>query len=378
MRRIKILHFISNGARSHYFRAIADETDKARFDVTVGSLSAAGLLHDEMRERGFGTFALDAARRADFPRATLELTARLRRERFDIVQVHLFEASLVGLTAAFATRVPLTIFTGHHSVELLTYEHKPHLLLADQLCTRLLADYIMSPSDETKALFVEREGVRADKIAVIGYPLDVSLWSPSEDARRRVRQELGVPERAPVFGACARLFRLKNFDEMIGAFARYASVEKEGLLVIVGDGPDRAHLERLAQRLGVGERVRFAGHRKDIADVFSAIDVFVHASRVESCCQVLIEAGLVGKPILSTPVPPTSVLVTPGENGWIVPVGDEPAMADAMQMAFARRSEWPAMGAEVQRRARGYSSKTIVPRMEQQSLEWLAARGVRA
>jgi len=238
-----------------------------------------------------------------------------------------------------------------------------------------LCDFVLSPSDETKRIFVDKEGVDPDRVAVIGYPLDLDAWAPPASARDRVREELSLPQDGPVFGACGRLFELKNFPDMLRSFALFAQRKSEGHLVIVGDGPDRAKIEGLSRDLSIESRVRFAGRRSDVADVFAAIDVFVHASRVESCCQVLIEAGLVGKPILSTPVPPIRKLVVDRVSGWIVPVGDCSAMAEAMVDAVERSREWPAMGAQVKRRANEYGSATIVPKMEAQYLCWLAKVG---
>src|SRR5207248_3024805 len=138
----------------------------------------AGPLQEQMRACRLRSFALNCASRAHYPRAIIQLAAWLRRERVDIVQTHLFEASLVGLAAARLAGTPLAILTGHHSHEIPL--HRRRLLLGvDRLASRWLAHYIMAPSVDMKEIFIRDEGVPAEKIVVLPYGFDLARWRPS-------------------------------------------------------------------------------------------------------------------------------------------------------------------------------------------------------
>lgn len=114
-----------------------------------------------------------------------------------------------------------------------------------------------------------------------------------------VRAELGVPEGAPVVGAVGRLVEQKRFDRLLHALATTGS---DVHLLVAGDGPLRAELERTAAELRLSDRVRFAGHREDVGDLLAAVDVLAVTSDAEGLANVMLEAMTAGVPVVSTPV----------------------------------------------------------------------------
>src|SRR5438067_4067775 len=133
--RIRVLHFVSDSYSTEYFRLIARHTDRSRFEMQVASLRASGGLQRGLEEIGIPTFALAAERRVQYPSAVSQLAWWLRRNRIDVLHAHLFEASIVGLLAATAVRVPLGVFTGHHSHEV-PLHHRRALLEVDRFVAR--------------------------------------------------------------------------------------------------------------------------------------------------------------------------------------------------------------------------------------------------
>ena len=130
-------------------------------------------------------------------------------------------------------------------------------------------------------------------------------------------------------GGVGRLAKSKGFDVLLRAFA--AAALPSAKLAIVGDGRERARLEKLAASLGLGaDRVRFAGFRNDVKDCYQAFDLFVSPSRSEPLGRVLFEALDAGTPVLATATQgPSEVL--PRFPGRLVPIGDVPAMAAALR-----------------------------------------------
>jgi glycosyltransferase involved in cell wall biosynthesis len=101
------------------------------------------------------------------------------------------------------------------------------------------------------------------------------------------------------------------------------------VLVLVGDGPDRHTLERLAASLAPG-RVVFAGHQSDPLPWLAAADIFAFSSHVEGLPGVLIEALASGLPCIATNIPGNSELVLHRKTGLLVPVRDPAAFSDAI------------------------------------------------
>ena len=369
MRRLRLLHLISNAGSSPYLNAWWDFGDRERFEFCFGSLTATGVMQRDLDQRGASTFALGRAGRAGLLLAAADLARRFRREPVDILQTHLLEAALAGALAARLAGTPLVVFTGHHSHEV-SLGGGRRFRLADTLASRGLSHRIIAHSQDMKRIFMEYEGVPAERISVIPYPFDFRPWRFDPEGRARVRQELGLGD-APVFGAVGRLFWVKDYPTMLDAFAEVAAVDPQVLLVIVGDGALRSDLEGHIARLGLGRRVRLAGQRSDMPAVMSAFDVFVHSSRAESFCQALVEAAAMRRPLVSTPVGIAPEIIREGENGTLVPVGDVGALTRGLRQLLARRGDWPRMGEAAWREVQPFAAELIIPRYEAQHLAWL-------
>src|SRR5262249_23871951 len=148
--------------------------------------------------------------------ALWKLLRHFRRERVQIVQTHLFDESLIGLTAARLAGVPVTIFTGHHSHE--TPLHKRKLLtFVDGLSGRLLAKHTIAPSEQMKSIFVSELKVPADKVKVIHHGFDLDDWRRKGLEPTPFAEELDLQGKV-VFGAVGRLFWVKDFANMIRGF----------------------------------------------------------------------------------------------------------------------------------------------------------------
>src|SRR4051812_34898216 len=117
-RRVRVLHLISDAGPHPYFGLIGAHTDRRRFDVGVASVGPAGALQADVGRFGLPASTPNATGRRAYPRALLTLAGRLRRDRVDVLQTHLLDASVVGLLAARLARTPVSILTAHHSHEI--------------------------------------------------------------------------------------------------------------------------------------------------------------------------------------------------------------------------------------------------------------------
>ena len=150
---------------------------------------------------------------------------------------------------------------------------------------------------------------------------------PSLPSRDEARAALGI--RGPALGTAGRLTAQKALGDALAALARVPGVE----LLVLGDGPERASLERRAAELGLDGRVRFlgAGTREDVIGLFRGVDAALLTSAWENLPHTLLEALAVGTPVIATAVGGVPEVVHDGENGLLVPAGDVDAIAGAIE-----------------------------------------------
>ena len=176
-------------------------------------------------------------------------------------------------------------------------------------------------------LFMRRYGVPAAKIRTIPNGVPAARFPPIDAGRRAAaRARLGIPPEGPVVVYLGWLATDKFPPETIAACAAV----KGARLVVAGDGPDRAALERAAQEAAPG-RVHFLGVVRDPAHVLAAADVLLLPTRSEGMPAVVIEAGLSGLPVVATDVGAVREVVVDGETGLVVPAGDTAAMSSALR-----------------------------------------------
>jgi glycosyltransferase involved in cell wall biosynthesis len=124
-------------------------------------------------------------------------------------------------------------------------------------------------------------------------------------------------------------------------------------VVIVGDGPRRAFLERETRRLGIAERVRFVGALDDVRIALAVMDVFIFASRwPEGFGLTLVEAMAAGKPVVAMRMGAIPDIIQHGVSGWLVPPEDPAAIADAAARLLQDRTSAGQMGRQAQQRVR--------------------------
>jgi len=148
----------------------------------------------------------------------------------------------------------------------------------------------------------------------------------------------------PILGSLGRLHTNKGYDVLLKALATPALVAKPWRLVLGGDGPERASLEREAQSLGLADRVQWAGWISDRHAFFNGLDLFVLPSREEPFGIVLIEAMAEALPVIATDTDGPSYIVRDGETGLVVPRENSQALAQAIIIALERPSDMAAKG----------------------------------
>jgi len=192
------------------------------------------------------------------------------------------------------------------------------------------ADLVVCQSEFMKHDLEASLAVRPADVTVVPNPVDVD-----QVLARAVERCVLDGRPGPHLVAVGRLARQKGVDVLLAAFAQLRKEVPSAQLWILGDGEDRATLERLADDLEVAGAVHFEGV---VANPFAFVarsDVFVSAARYEGVSNAILEALVCGTPVVATACPSgINEVVEEGVNGWLVPPEDSTALAAALQRAI--------------------------------------------
>lgn len=342
--------------------------DSARFEVTL-----CGLKHPEPATEWLAAQGVPVRHlgRSRFdPRILFDLVALARRTRARILHVHGYAAADFGRLAARAAGAKLVLHEHFADPRMPAYQG-----VADRLL-RGLTDAAIAVSHSTRDFLVNERRVPAERVRVIwnGAPLEEFAAVPRERALA-VRRGLSLPDDALVVGTVGRLSAQKGHRFLLDAAATLLPRRPEVRVMIAGDGDLLEDLRRQAARLGLSDRVVFAGHRTDVADVLGALDVFCISSLYEGTPLALFEAMAAGKPVVSTSVDGCREVLEDGVSGLLVPPGDPAALAAALDRAAADPALRAALGRRALEASRRYDVRACVDAMQALYDELLAGGG---
>jgi 1,2-diacylglycerol 3-alpha-glucosyltransferase len=194
-------------------------------------------------------------------------------------------------------------------------------------CRQLQA--VIAPTEKVRKM-LESYGVCSDnnskpdscKVYVVPTGIDPTPFD-DRSGREEFRAKYGISADTVLMVAVGRLGKEKNYEEVLDYLSRID--ESRVRLLLVGDGPDRASLERQAEELKLGDRIIFAGMipHSEIASCYTAADLFVCASSSETQGLTYLEAQAASLPILCRRDDCLNDVVVDGENGWQYDTFDE-------------------------------------------------------
>jgi glycosyltransferase involved in cell wall biosynthesis len=282
--------------------------------------------------------------------AVVKLARLIRTQRPQILHTHTAKAGAVGRLAALLAgdaRPPIIVHTFHGHV--LRGYFDPIRSAGFRLLERWLAR-------TTTALVAVSPQVRDDLVALgvaprekfgvvrLGVELDERV-DATANGRRETRRVLGIgPDRFAV-GWIGRMTGVKRTDDVLLAFRALRERGVDACLCMVGDGPDRDHVERRAHELGVMRDTLFLGYQESVARFLSAFDAFVLPSVNEGTPVTAIEALASGRPVVATRVGGVPDVVRDGVDGFLVEAGAIDDLADRLARLAADPDLRERMGA---------------------------------
>ncbi len=301
----------------------------------------------------------------------------LRSERIDLLHCHGYKEDFYGLLSAPG----IPVVANNHLWKRTT----PALRLYCWLDGRLLRyfDQVIAVSGPIHRELLD-VGVPPHKLARIANGIDTTPFRAADEIPRdKARARLGLPRQALIVGMVSSLTMEKGHRYALQALARLASELPSLYLAVVGDGPERAALQAMAEALELRDRISFCGRHADIPAVLRTFDLFLLPSLSEGLPIALLEAMASALPVVASAVGDVPEVVEDGVSGSLVPAGDADALTEALRRLLTQPERLPAMGAAARRRVETHYSAREMARQYCQLYERLlrplpAARGQEA
>ena len=294
------------------------------FDVSVCCLDGEGAWASELRDRDIEVIALN--RRSGFRPEIGRQIARLAEERgVDLLHCHQYSPFVYGRLAKYWLPRLKLVYTEHGRLSDAPPSWKR------QLVNPVLSRFdgpIVAVSDELRRFMIDSRFPR-ERVAVIHNGIDTAAL-PSPGDRHRARILLGLKDEAFVAVTVARMDPVKNFPCLLDAFALVRQVVPHAVLLMVGDGPERAALTERAAQPDLAGSVVFLGLRPDVRAVLPAADLYVNSSISEGISITILEAMASGLPVVATAAGGTPEVLADGSAGVLVPIRNPIRLAQAM------------------------------------------------
>ncbi len=301
-------------------------------ELEVAALQGEGPLRERYDAAGIKVhgFPLANLYGAGALRQGLRFASLVRNGRFDVVHCHDIYTNIFAGFWARRGGAPAVIASRRWGLDSTQRRLDTLNRVAQRRSSRVLAN-----SDEVAGM-VRREGVSEGRVSVVPNFLEPGAFiAPVAPEIAAWRSGLGIPQDAVLLGIVARLAPVKDHDSLVRAVAQLAPRFSQLHLAIIGDGPLRATVERLARELGIGARVRFTGLVPHRPNVNHYLDLAALSSLSEGFPNTIAEAMAAGRAVVATAVGGVRDVVLDGETGTLVPAGDTAALAEALAARLA-------------------------------------------
>lgn len=353
----------------HFLLPLIDGMRDAGWEVTA--VCSDGPAVAGLRERGYDIETVRIERSFNLFRhigSTRTLVRLFKARHFDVVHVHTPVAALVGRVAARIAGVPTIIYTAHgfyfHD-EMPAWKRRIFVWL--EKVGAAFTDLLFTQSEEDARTAESERLAPPDRILAIGNGVDPSRFDPERVGDgKAMRRQLGIPDEAFVVGIIARMVQEKGVGEFLQAAVEVAGKNPNVYFLMVGERLSSDHagnvagdLERASAVL-VG-RLIVTGARSDVPVLLAAMDLFCLPSWREGMPRTIIEAMMMGKPVVATNIRGSREEVVSGKTGYLVPTRDPQALAETFLRCAADVGAAREMGAAGRRRAlRLYDEHRVV------------------
>jgi glycosyltransferase involved in cell wall biosynthesis len=329
--KYRVLHLIGSNLVGGPEKQILHHAEAMRgseYEIEIGSfhdLSEWPEVLSAAAQKNIGTVCLKGG---FHPGLISELATVLRERRGGILCTHGFKSNVIGYLAARRTGTPHVAFLRGFTAE------NPRVAFYELLERQALkrAPWVVCVSQKQAEQIGKLRGHRGQPVVVPNVMLPP--YAREHDGPVTTKKSLRLPEDAFVFGSVGRLSIEKGHRFLISAFHELCTMVEPDFpisLIVIGDGREQIRLEEQASRLGIRDKVLFAGFQGNCGEWMRLFDCLVQPSLTEGTPNSVLEAICLRVPVVATAVGGVPDLISDGRSGLLVPKGDPHAMAVAMK-----------------------------------------------
>jgi len=309
------------GAETHVVR-LAEGLRKRGHDARILCVFGEGKLAERIREKGI---PLEALGQKKWGLAVLGPVKKyLEKNPCQIVHTYLFGLHFFAGLPARLTRVE-KVLSSRRDVEL----SQPAKVLWLEKMGNFFCDHVTACSQAVESWVLGRENLKKDKITTLYNGVDLHEFVPGQ-GRAVIRKEFSIHPEALVVGTVANFSLKKGYAYLLEAAERVLSARPDCYFLLVGSGPLEQEMKERAARMPLGDRILFAGARKDVSNLLAAMDIFAFTSLWEGLPNVVLEAMAMRLPVISTPAGGVPEVIIDGIEGRLIPFRDSAAAADVI------------------------------------------------
>lgn len=328
MKRVKILYIISGINYSLGFDWLDQYLDHTKYEVSYVFINVTRPeLCDLLEQRKRKVSFIQSKSKVNYPNVFLKLVMLIRKLRPAIVHCHLFEANLLGITAAYLMRVPKRIYTRHHSTY--HFDYAPKMVKFDRLVNQL-STHVASISENVTTVLIEKEKVDKNKIYLVNHGFElVNFTHPDPSLVREMKARYNSGDRYPVIGVISRFTEWKGIQYVIPAFETLLKSYPNAYLILANANGDYYHSLNEQLKVIPSESYLKIEFEKDIATLYQLFNIFVHVpidAEAEAFGQTYVEALAAGVPSVFTLSGIAREFIEHEKNAVVVPFKNSDAI----------------------------------------------------
>lgn len=300
--KIKVTYILFQINKALAFEWIIDRIDRSKIELSFISIAAEknSPLENFCKDHKIDFYLINYKSKSNLPGATYSVYRILRKIKPDAVHCHIFEANIIGLTAAKLAGIQKRIFTRHHS----TFHHttSPKGVKYDRYCN-WLATHIIAISENVKQILIYKEHVSPEKIYLIHHGFDLPLFNTVSEERIQFLQiKYNTTTKRPIIGVVSRYTKWKGIIYIIEAYQELLKKYPNAVLILANAKGEDAEIREAVRQLPAGSYIEIE-FEQDNSALYKLFDVFVHVPidpEIEAFGQTYVEALAAGIPSVFT------------------------------------------------------------------------------
>lgn len=295
IRVLQIIGFVCGGGVEavimNYYRNI--DRNKIQFDFVIDGYEKTAL-DNEILSLGGKVYKVEPYTKNPL-KNIYQIYRVIKDNNYQIVHSNMNTLSVFSLFAAWLAGAKVRILH-NHSTAVKSEKLRSAMKYILRPFAPVFANRYMACSKLAGEWMYGKKNMQSGEAKVLNNAIDVDAFAYNENLRKKLRQDLNIDEDTLVIGHVGRFMYQKNHDFLIDIFNEIHKQKSNSLLLLIGDGPLRQSIEEKVKNYNLQDSVNFLGLRKDVKDLYNAMDVFVLPSWYEGLPVVSVEAQANGLP----------------------------------------------------------------------------------